>query len=213
MSRWVRCLRRAGACIGILAAAVAHHGDAQSASGSPTTAVVGGVLGAYSGSLLGFMGSLIPCTQRLRAVRCIQISAGTAATVASVSGVLLGAADEDRIWRVSRNVGIGAGTGALVGVALTRVTQRVGLRDIGALAAVGGAVGAAPRGAGFGLGIGGAVGLALMGVTNLGLPDAIGIAAAGVAVGGLVQWILEASDARSAVDGQALTLVAYRVGL
>lgn len=211
MSRRILCRSRAAACFGMLAAVLAQHAVAQSASGSPAAAVVGGMLGAYSGLLLGFTGSIIPCSQRLEAVRCIQISAGTTAAVASVSGVLLGSADEDRIWRASRDVGIGVGIGALTGLVLGQVTQRVGLRDVGALALFGGAVGAVPRGVGIGLGVGGAFGLVLVGMTDLGWPDAIGMAAAGMALGGLAQWILDAHDARSAADGPAFTLLSYRL--
>lgn len=201
----------AGACL--LSVAAARPLAGQAASGSFAATVAGGALGAYSGLFLGLVGSTIPCTQTARAVRCIQISAMSAAATASVSGTLLGSADDDRIRHAIRNTGIGAAAGALTGVALARFTQRVGARDVVALGLVGGAVGAAPRGTGIGLAGGAAVAGLLMAVADLGLPNALAIAAAGIAVGGLAQWILDAHDARSSPGAPAGAVATFRVAL
>lgn len=199
-------------CAAVLVAASACSGVAQ-ASGSTASAVVGGAFGAYSGVFLGMVGATIPCSQATRPVRCLHVSAGVAAVTASVSGAVLGSADKDRIWHASRNAGIGAAVGAVAAVGLSQVSQRVGLSDVGALGLLGGAIGAAPRGAAIGLAVGGGLGLTLMVVTDLGIPDAVGLAAAGVAVGGLAQWILDARAARSDASGPTLTLLALRLAL
>jgi hypothetical protein len=199
-------------CAAALVAVPACSGVAQ-ASGSTASAVVGGALGAYSGVFLGMVGATIPCSQTTRPVRCLHVSAGVTAVSASVSGAVLGSADEDRIWQASRNAGIGAAVGAIAAVGLSQVSQRVGIGDVGALGLLGGAVGAAPRGAAIGLAVGSGLGLTLMVVTDLRLPDAVGFAAAGVAIGGLAQWILDAHAARSAVGGPTLTLAALRLAL
>ncbi len=197
------------ATVTMLGVAPARSGAAQ--SGSTVAAGLGGAFGAYSGAVLGMLGGTIPCSQTFLAVTCIQITAAAGAAVGAVSGALIGAADDDRIGHGAVNAVVGAGAGVMVGAGLSRFTQRVGVRDIVAVAIAGGAIGAVPKGAGIGFGIGSAVGLLFMGVADVALPNAIAIAAIGIAAGGLTQWVLDAHSAQNSGTSFSVPLVARRI--
>ena len=81
--------------------------------------------------------------------------------------------------------------------------MKVGVRqydwpDVGAAAAVGAALGASPVGAGIGFGVGLTVGSVLwLAMPGRGLPEAAALSLAGLAIGGLFDWVLGAATASS----------------
>ena len=94
---------------------------------------------------------------------------------------------------------IGAAGGTAAGLALQAVKWNP--LDVLALAAVGGAIGTAPRGALFGALTGGVVGTVLwQTVPSFDMPNAVGIGLGSMAVGALAQWIARAADAQSASE-------------
>jgi hypothetical protein len=185
----------------VLAGAVASVSRAQDTNGSTLSAFAGGALGLTSGALLGTMGSIPPCWQMAAGVHCVRWSVGMGATVGLASGVLIGAADGDRIAQSATSAAIGFGVGVAAGLALVPIAQRFGWQDVLATGLMGGAIGAAPLGAVIGLGCGTVVGATLWGTVNgVTLPDAVGIGLVGMSLGALTEWVVTAIDAQSRGD-------------
>ena len=174
---------------------------AQESGGSTAAAVAGGALGLTSGALLGTVGSIPPCWQTVAGLHCVRWSAGLGATVGVVSGVLIGAADTDRIEQAATSAAIGLGVGLAAGLALKPIAQRFGWQDVLATGLMGGAIGAAPLGAVIGLGCGTVVGTVLWGtVDGITLPDAVGVGILGMSLGALGEWVIAAIEAQSGGD-------------
>jgi hypothetical protein len=96
-----------------------------------------------------------------------------------------------------RGAGYGVLAGGLVGFGLSRVTRQYGWADVGAFAAVGGAIGASPAGAGIGFGIGALLGaVGVLTIPEMKLGDAVALSVAGLAAGGLAGWVVGARNAR-----------------
>jgi hypothetical protein len=166
-------------------------------SGSATAAVAGGALGLASGATLGLTGSLVPCTQTYAGASCVRWSTAVGGVIGVASGVLIGAADSDRIERAATTAGIGAVAGIAAGFAASRFVQRFGWADVATIGLLGGAVGAMPRGAGIGVLVGGTAGVVLwQTIPGVHLPDAVGFAVAGLALGSLTQWVWSAAETR-----------------
>jgi len=164
----------------------------------------GGALGAYAGGTLGLAGALAPCNLVLEATRCTRVATGLGALIGAVSGAALAYDDPDALGGRLRGAGIGVLTGAALGSALRLRFRQVDWRDVGAVAAVGAAVGTAPVGAAVGLGIGMALGTVLwLAVPGPGLPEAAALAVAGLAIGGLADWVHAAASGGS--DSRVVT--------
>jgi len=185
---------------------------AQEASGSGWAAVAGGVLGLYSGATLASFGSLVPCTQSYPGPKCVGWSAAAGGAIAATGGLLLGGADAERLGDVALGTGIGFLAGGVVGLVLRSQAQRFGWADVGTVGLLGGAIGSAPLGAAAGFGAGGVVGIILwLTVDGFDSPDALGAAAAGLALGGLTQWLVRGIDSQG--SGTPVLQVTLPVGL
>lgn len=65
----------------------------ESTNGSTWAAVGGAALGAYSGTVLGAVGSLIPCTRTYEGPACVRPAAIGGGLIGGLSGATLGAVD------------------------------------------------------------------------------------------------------------------------
>ena len=186
---------------------------AQEDGGSGWTAVGGGALGLYSGALLGAAGSMIPCTQTAAGVKCVRAAAAAGGVIGLIGGLYLGDADEDGIAAAYRGAAYGALAGAAVGFALKEVIPHYGWLDVATGAAIGAGIGAAAKGSVIGLAVGSAVGVVLWrAVPAIELPDAVGIAVAGLAVGGLTSWVVRAVDAQDDARASEQFEISFSVG-
>jgi len=165
-------------------------------SGSAAAAVAGGALGLASGASLAFVGSLVPCTQTRPGPTCVRWSAIGGGALGLTGGALLGAADSEQLEDVAVGAGIGFLAGAAAGLVLKSAAERFGWLDVAAVGLFGGAVGAAPVGSAVGLLGGSALGLAAWSLwDSFETPDLIGAAAAGLAIGGIAEWLARGIDA------------------
>jgi hypothetical protein len=181
-----------------LASAIPSTGIAQDPSGTTGAAIAGGALGASSGTLLGTMASIPPCLQTYAGVRCVRWGVGIGAAVGLASGILIGAADSDRVSQSATSAAIGFGVGIVAGLALTPVAQRFGWRDVVAVGLMGGAVGSAPVGAAIGAGAGAVAGALLLGTVNgFTMPDAVAAGVVGMSLGALTEWVVAAINAQT----------------
>jgi hypothetical protein len=198
----------------LLGLAVPSAGGCQEPSGSTGAAFAGAALGAYSGGMLGTVGSVVPCTQTYWGAKCVRWSAAIGGAIGLASGVVTGASDSAALERAAKTAGIGFGVGVLVGLAVKPIAQRVGWQDVAAVGLIGGAVGAAPKGAVIGLGVGTVVGLTLSHtVDSFNLPDVVGAAVAGTALGALADWVVSAINASgdTGMQGGAQLVIPLRV--
>ena len=182
-------------------AAIPHLALCQETQGSAAVAVAGGALGLYTGALLGTVGSIVPCSQTYSGAKCIRWSAAVSGTIGLAGGLLVGAADEERIATAGKSAGIGFLVGSAVGLGLKPFAQRFGWQDVAAVGLFGGAIGASPKGAVIGLGIGAAVGAGLsVSLSDFTFPDALGTALAGLTIGALSGWVANGIDAQTDSD-------------
>ncbi len=72
---------------------------AQQVSGSGWAAVAGGTLGLFSGAVLGFGGSAIPCSQTRAGVRCVRAAVISGGLIGFAAGLAMGAGDEEAVKR------------------------------------------------------------------------------------------------------------------
>lgn len=184
------------------------EGRAQEDSGSTLAAAGGAALGLYSGSMLGVLGSLIPCSQTYAGARCVRIATVSAGAVGLASGALLGAADGALVGDHAKTAGYGALIGTAAGIALKPLVQRFGWQDVATVTALGGAIGTSPKGAGIGFAAGSLVGLILWQlIPGFELPDAVATAFVGLAVGGIGALAIESVD-RQTGDAPMLRFIA-----
>jgi hypothetical protein len=182
--------------LGLLLLASPDGAVAQDRDGSAIAALAGGALGLYSGAMLGFTGGIIPCTQGSVGVGCIRWHAAGAGAIGLVSGALLGAGDAERLGDAALSAGIGFVAGSAAGLVIKPLAQRFGWHDVLTVGLLGGAVGAAPIGSALGFGLGAGAGLILWRAIPGGtFPNAIAVAVAGLALGGLTQWVIEGARA------------------
>jgi hypothetical protein len=188
------------ACV-VFGAAIAspRHLVAQGSAvpeGSTGSTWAGVALGGYSGTVLGLIGSMLPCNRTLAGARCTASGASAGAALGVAMGGLVGGQNQDEIVRRAQNAGWGALVGGMAGAALWKSVRQYGWADAMAVAAVGGAIGTAPQGAGLGGAVGATTGAVVWLVTpESGLPNFVMLTMAGVAVGGMLEWALTAGDA------------------
>ena len=182
----------------------------QDTSGSTGAAFAGAALGAYSGGMVGAMGSIVPCTQSYWGDKCVRWSAVGGGLIGLVSGAVIGANNSAEIESSAKSAAIGFGIGFVAGAVLKPIAQRVGWQDVAAVGLMGGAVGAAPKGAVIGLGVGTAIGFTLFKtVDGFNMPDFVGAAVGGAALGALTDWVVTAINASrddGNVGSQQLTI-------
>jgi hypothetical protein len=192
----------------LLVSMLVGEGHAQDGDGSAWAAAGGAALGVYSGSLLGLLGSLTPCSQTYAGARCVRIATVAAGAVGLASGALLGAAGGDRLGDHAKTAGYGVLIGTAAGLAMKPLVQRFGWQDVATVAALGGAIGTSAKGAGIGFAAGSLVGLILWQlIPGFELPDAFATVFAGLAVGGIGALTGEALD-RPTSDAPTFQLVA-----
>ncbi len=202
------CLKTTGHWLLVTGHCLLLAGEVHGQDGSARAAAAGAALGLYSGSMLGVLGSLIPCSQTYAGARCVRIATVTAGTVGLVSGALLGAADAERVGEHAKTAGYGALIGTAAGLAMKPLIQRFGWQDVATVTALGGAIGTSPKGAGIGLAAGSLIGVILWQlIPEFELPDAFATAFAGLAIGGIGALAIEALD-RQTSNAHTLQLVA-----
>jgi hypothetical protein len=186
---------------------------AQDHEGSAGSIVAGATLGAFSGSLVTNIGSIVWCTETAMGATCVRWASIIGAAIGGTAGGMLGEADTDRLRRTAVRSLFGFGIGGAFGVLSMRAKSAIKWRDALMVGAIGGAIGAQPFGAMIGFAGGTMVGLALETVSpGFGLPEVAGAALAGMAVGVLSAWVISASDAR-ANNELVLTIPLVRLSL
>ena len=177
-----------------------HGLRAQETESSGSDPIGGALLGASSGTILGLLGGSAVCSRTLFGSTCPRVSAALGGAVGGVSGAVLGDRDAGVLDDRWRGAGYGALAGGVVGFGLSRVARQYGWKDVGAFVAVGGAIGAAPAGVGIGFGIGAAVGaIGVLAIPKMKIGDAVALSLAGMAVGGLADWVMGAGNAEEGV--------------
>jgi hypothetical protein len=194
-------------------AAFSTPAEAQEPTGSTGAAVAGGALGLASGAALGAVGSMIPCSQTRAGPVCVRWSALGGGAIGLTGGAMLGSGDSDRLGDAAIGAGIGFVAGALGGLLIRSKAERFGWQDVAAVGLFGGAIGAAPRGSAIGLLGGSAIGLAAWALwDDFKGPDLFGAALAGLAIGGLAEWLARGIDARSGGGEELRVTVPLKVG-
>ena len=159
-------------------------------------ALGGAAVGAYSGAILELIGGLSPCNRTIRGTRCVRAATVLGGLVGSTSGAVLSYHAPDALDDRLHGAGLGALVGAAFGYGLKVGIRQYDWPDVSAAAAVGAALGASPVGAGIGFGVGLTVGSVLwLAVPGRGMPEAATLSLAGLAIGGLVDWVLSAATA------------------
>ncbi len=190
-----------------LAAASLAPRAAPAQEGSDWARIAGGALGLYSGAVLGTLGGTIPCTQTLGGVACVRVSGAFGGVVAALGGVHLGGVDEDAVASAARGAGYGMLVGAAAGFSLKSSVQRLGWSEVAAGAIIGSAFGASARGAAVGLAAGTALGAVLYwAIPSFDLPNSIGVAVAGMALGGISSWVIRGVEGNPGADAQPVTV-------
>jgi hypothetical protein len=173
----------------------------QSFEGSTASTAAGLFLGAYSGAVFGMLGTMSPCNRTIQGGRCTGSGASAGGAIALAMGGLIGAQNPGDLNGRFRSAGYGTLVGAVVGVGLRRGVRQYGWADVGAVAAVGGAIGAAPRGALIGAGVGLAAGaIVWLTLPQGGLPNIVMLTLGGLAIGGLYDWADGAANANRLAD-------------
>ncbi len=174
---------------------------AQSGNGSTGAALGGAALGAVSGSMLALSGGLGGCNQTLHPSRCSRITTATGAVVGLAAGAVIGWENRSGLDDRLRNAAFGTALGAAGGVALKLGLQHYGWPDVAAASAVGLAVGASVKGASIGFAAGAVTGLLLWGLhPSVGPGGAVAWGLAGMAVGGLADWVADAVEGGSDIS-------------
>ncbi len=176
----------------------------QDDEGSTGRAIGGAALGATSGSVLALLGGLGGCNRTLRPTRCSRITTATGGAIGLTAGAVIGwngSGLDDRL----KNGGVGAGVGALVGLGLKKFIRQYDWSDVASASVLGFAVGASAKGSALGFAVGSATGFLLWQLhPSVGPGGAVAWALAGLAVGGLGDWVAAAArGARDAVQGDS----------
>jgi len=199
-------LRALSICV-ILALAVPAAVSAQSFRGSTASTLGGVALGAYSGSILGLLGSLLPCNRTLYGPKCAATGASVGGAVGVAMGGLIGAQNQDETIIRLEGAGVGVLIGSGVGIILRQAVRQYDWEDAATVAVVGGAFGASPVGSGVGLGVGAvAGGVVWVAFPKAGLQDFILFSLAGAAIGGMIDWADGADEAKREGSGSRFPL-------
>jgi hypothetical protein len=149
---------------------------------------------------------MIPCSQTGPGPTCVRWSAIGGGAIGLTGGAMLGASDSDRLGDAAIGAGIGFAAGALGGMLLKSKAERFGWQDVGAVGLFGGAIGSAPRGSVIGLLSGSALGFVAWALwDDFKGPDLLGASLAGLAIGGIAEWLVRGIDAQSE-DGHEFRL-------
>ena len=185
-------------CVLLLCAALSPRAaEAQAFRGSTASTLGGVALGAYSGSVLGLLGSVLPCNRTLYGPKCAATGASVGGALGVAMGGLIGAQNQDETVIRLEGAGVGALIGAGVGIILRQAVRQYDWEDAATVAVIGGAFGATPVGSGVGLGAGAVVGSVVwLTFPRAGLQDFLLFSLAGAAVGGMIDWADGAANAK-----------------
>ncbi|MCL7960559.1 MAG: hypothetical protein M8861_10225 [marine benthic group bacterium] len=166
-----------------------------------------------SGATLAFVGSLVPCTQSRPGPACVRWSAIGGGVLGLTGGAMLGASDSDQLSDAAVGAGIGFAAGVVGGLVLKSAAERFGWQDVAVVGLLGGSIGAAPLGSAIGLLGGSAIGLAASALLDgFDTPDLIGAAAAGMALGGIAEWLVRGIGAGGEDSPQFSLVLPLTVG-
>ena len=161
--------------------------------------------GATSGAMLALLGGLEGCNRTLDPSRCSRITTATGAAIGLIAGAFIGSDDESGLDDRLENAALGATVGAVVGLALKKVVRQYDWPDVAAASVVGLAIGASAEGAGLGFAAGATTGFLLWRLhPKVGPAGVVGWALAGLALGGLGDWVADAVEGGS--DAAAIPL-------
>jgi hypothetical protein len=178
----------------------------QNDDGSTVGAVGGAALGAASGSLLALTGGLVGCNRTLRPTRCSRITTAAGAAIGLTAGAAIGWSNDSGLDDRLTNAAIGFGVGGVVGFGLRRFVRQYEWYDVAATSVVGAAIGASAKGSGLGFVAGSAVGLLLWQLhPSVGPGGAVAWALAGLAIGGLGDWVVDAVQGGSEPGGMPVS--------
>ena len=187
----------AGAMISAPCSALGQNDD-----GSTVGAVGGAALGAASGSVLALMGGLVGCNRTLRPTRCSRITTAAGAAIGLTAGAAIGWRNDPVLDDRLQSAALGAAVGAAVGWGLKKFIRQYEWSDVAAASVLGLAIGASAKGSGLGFAAGGAVGFLLWHLhPSVGPGGAVAWALAGMAVGGLGDWVADAVQGDSEPSG------------
>ena len=181
----------------VCAALTPRAAEAQAFRGSTASTLGGVALGAYSGSVLGLLGSVLPCNRTLYGPKCAATGASVGGALGVAMGGLIGAQNQDETVIRLEGAGVGALIGSGVGIILRQAVRQYDWEDAATVAVIGGAFGATPVGSGVGLGAGAVVGSVVwLTFPRAGLQDFLLFSLAGAAVGGMIDWADGAANAK-----------------
>ena len=177
----------------------------QNDEGSTGRAIGGAALGATSGSVLALLGGLGGCNRTLRPTRCSRITTAAGGAIGLTAGAVIGWNDsglDDRL----KGAGVGAAIGAGVGWGLKQFMRHYEWSDVATASVLGFAVGASAKGSALGFAVGSATGFLLWQLhPSVGPGGAVAWALAGVAVGGLADWVADAAQGNSETSGMPVS--------
>ena len=187
----------AGAMISAPCSALGQNDD-----GSTVGAVGGAALGVASGSVLALMGGLVGCNRTLRPTRCSRITTAAGAAIGLTAGAAIGWRNDPGLDDRLQSAALGAAVGAAVGWGLKKFIRQYEWSDVAAASVLGLAIGASAKGSGLGFAAGGAVGFLLWHLhPSVGPGGAVAWALAGMAAGGLGDWVADAVQGGSEPSG------------
>ena len=131
--------------------------------------------------------------------------------MAPPAGPPLGGRNDSGLNDRLESAAIGVGVGAVAGLGLRKFVRQYEWSDVASASVLGGAIGASAKGSGLGFVAGSAVGLLLWQLhPSVGPGGAVAWALAGLAIGGLGDWVV---DAVQGGTGSGAMPVSFRVPL
>ncbi len=178
----------------------------QDDEGSTGGAIGGAALGAASGSVLALVGGLGGCNRTLRPTRCSRITTVTGAAIGLTAGAAIGWRNDSGLNDRLTNAAIGFGVGGVAGFGLRRFIRQYEWSDVASASVVGAAIGASAKGSGIGFVAGSAVGFLLWQLhPDVGPGGAVAWALAGLAIGGLGDWVVDAVQGGAGSGGMPVS--------
>lgn len=165
----------------------------QDDEGSTGGAIGGAALGAASGSVVALLGGLGGCNRTLRPTRCSRITASAGAAIGLTSGAVIGWRGDSSLDDRLENAALGTAVGAALGLGLRKFIRQYEWSDVGSASVLGFAIGASATGSAAGFLVGSATGLLLWQLhPSVGPGGAVAFGLAGLAIGGLGDWVVDA---------------------
>ena len=143
--------------------------------------------------MLGLLGGLEGCNRTLRPSRCSRITTATGAAIGLTAGAFIGSRNKSELDDRLESAALGTALGAGIGLGLRKFVRQYEWPDVAAASVLGLAIGASAKGSGLGFAAGGATGFLLWRFhPSVGPAGVVVWALAGLAVGGLADWVADA---------------------